>query len=185
MIKLNLGCGEFKKEGYINVDISDWGEPDLVHDLNNIPYPFDDYMFDLIEADHILEHLEEPFKVMAELNRILNQKGKLIIRVPHFSRAMTHPQHKRGFDVTFPKYFDKEFKGGYCGTSFICERMRLHWFAQKYLMKKILSPLTYYPLMLIGKIIDIPANMFPYFCSRVWCYWVGGFYEIEFIFRKL
>jgi len=185
MKKLNLGCGEFKKEGYINVDISNQCEPDLVYDLNIIPYPFEDNLFDLIELDHLLEHLNEPFKVMAELNRILRKKGKLILRVPHFSRAMTHPQHKRGFDVTFPKYFEKGFRGWYTGIEFYCERLRFHWFSQKYLMKSILSPMTYNMLMIVGKIIDISANLFPYFCSRIWCFWVGGFYEIEFVFRKL
>jgi SAM-dependent methyltransferase len=93
-----------------------------VHDLDKFPYPFENDYFDLIEADHILEHLTDPFKVMEELNRILKKDGVLIIRVPHFSRSMTHPQHKRGFDVTFPKYFQKEFAGGYTGTDFSCEK---------------------------------------------------------------
>ncbi len=62
--------------------------------------------------------------------------------------------------------------------------MKLHWFAQKYLMKKHLPIWMYYLLTWIGTVIDILANASPMFCSRIWCYWVGGFYEIEFVFRK-
>lgn len=184
MRKLNLGCGDFKKEGYINSDISVRTEPDILMNLDHIPYPFKDNEFDLIEADHVLEHLSEPFEVMKELNRILKTGGRLEIRVPHFSRALSHPQHKSGFDVTFPKYFDDKFPGGFTGVSFICESMKLKWFSQKYLMKKILSPFIYYTLSTIAIPIDILANMSPLFCSRVWCFWVGGFYEIEYIFQK-
>jgi hypothetical protein len=35
----------------------------------------------------------------------------------------------------------------------------------------------------IGAIIDLFANLSPWLCSRLWCYWVGGFEEIEFVFR--
>ncbi len=184
MKKLNLGCGDFKKEGYINSDISERTKPDILLNLDQIPYPFKNNVFDIIEADHVLEHLSEPFEVMKELHRILNTGGRLEIRVPHFSRALSHPQHKAGFDVTFPKYFDDKFPGGFTGVSFACASMKLKWFSQKYLMKKILSPFIFYVLSTIGLLVDIFANISPSFCSRIWCFWVGGFYEIEFIFRK-
>jgi len=32
--KLNLGCGEFKKDGYVNIDYYAVSEPDVRHDLN-------------------------------------------------------------------------------------------------------------------------------------------------------
>jgi len=37
--KLNLGCGEFKKDGYVNVDFHSVLESDVKHDLNEFPYP--------------------------------------------------------------------------------------------------------------------------------------------------
>lgn len=39
-IKLNLGCGVNKKEGFINIDINPRLNPDMVLDLNSQPYPF-------------------------------------------------------------------------------------------------------------------------------------------------
>jgi len=184
MKKLNLGCGQFRKEGYINLDISLLSKADVICDLEKFPYPFNDSTFDLIEADHLLEHLSNPFQVMSEINRILKPGGMIYIRVPHFSRGFTHPEHKRGFDVTFPSYFNKDFAGGYIGTHLINKKTKFHWFAQKHLMKKVFKPWLYYLLSIIGEILDALANLSPIFCSRVWCYWVGGFYEIEFVFQK-
>ena len=184
MKKLNLGCGQFKKDGFINLDMSELCNPDILHDLENIPYPFKNGAFDLIEADHVLEHLSDPFRVMGEIHRILKPGGKLVIKVPHFSRALSHPQHKRGFDITFPYYFDDQFMGGYTGTKFICRKSRLHWFAQKYLMKKILPAWLYIILSCIGVCLDLLAMLSPLFCSRGWCFWVGGFCEVELEFEK-
>ena len=181
--RLNLGCGKFKKEGYINVDYNKDVDPDVIHDLNVFPYPFNDDEFDLIEADHVLEHLDDPFRVMKEIHRIAKHGASVIIRVPHFSRGFTHPEHKRGFDVTFPFYFQPSFQGGYQGVEFKLEKMKLSWFAQPYLKKTVLP----YPIFLIatviGKIIDFFANLSPFLCSRLWCYLVGGFEEIEFHFK--
>lgn len=183
MKKLNLGCGSFPKEGYINVDLNSV-YADVKHDLNIFPYPFKEAEFDLIEADHVLEHLNEPFKVMGELYRILNVNGKLSIKVPHFSRGFTHCDHKRGFDISFPLYFNKGFQGGFSGVELECEKVRLTWFGQSYLKKSVLPFGFYFYGFFFGKIIDFFANLSPMFCSRLWCFWVGGFEEIEFIFIK-
>lgn len=182
--KLNLGCGEFKKAGYINLDVEDQVLPDVVHNLNDLPFPFESGAFYLIESSHNLEHLNDPFAVMAEMHRLLVPGGRLIIKVPHFSRGFTHPDHKRGFDVSFPFYFDPSFPGGYSGTPFELENLRLTWNGQPYLKKKVLSAPVHMTLMGLGKIIDVLANISPAFCSRVWCFWVGGFEEMELRFRK-
>lgn len=180
--KLNLGSGEFLKEGFVNVDYYSISTPDISHDLNQIPYPFEDDYFELVEADHVLEHLMDPFKVMGELRRICVSGATIKVRVPHFSRGFTHADHKRGFDVTFPYYFDPKFGPGYQKIPLKLVKMRLTWFAQPY-MKRSVMPV---PLVLIGQgigiIIDFFANLSPWLCSRLWCYWVGGFEEIEFFF---
>ena len=65
-----MGSGEFPKKGYVNVDYFSQSEPDIRHNLDILPYPFEDNYFETIEADHVLEHLSNPFGVMAELYRI-------------------------------------------------------------------------------------------------------------------
>lgn len=181
--KLNLGCGEFRKEEYVNVDFYAVSEPDIKHNMNQFPYPFEDDRFTLIEANHLLEHLECPFAVMRELYRIARDGCRIYVKVPHFSRGFTHAQHKCGFDVSFPLYFDPSFQGGYQGIPLRLVKMRLRWFAQPYLKKTVLPMPLYRMGSVLGAVIDFFANLSPYSCSRVWCFWVGGFEGIEFKFE--
>lgn len=184
--KLNLGAGEDRKEGYVNVDWSPLAHPDVVHNLNALPYPFDDNSFELIEAFHVLEHLDKPFAVMRELHRILAPGGVLHIKVPHFSRGFTHAEHAHGFDVTFPLYFNPAFtKSGYYGVPLRLRSMHLSWLAFFHLMPAFgYSGATIVVLRGINSIISGIANLSPNFASRIWCFWVGGFDEIDFVFVK-
>jgi len=182
MKKLNIGSGEFLKEGFVNIDYYSVTKPDVIHDLNTFPYPFEDNTFDWIESDHCFEHLSSPFHVMKEVHRIGKNGATVIIRVPHFSRGFTHAEHKAGFDVTFPYYYQKDFKGGYQGVEFDCSSVKLTWFAQPYFKKTVLSKFQYYTASFLGSIFSFFANLSPFACSRIWCYWVGGFEEVEFVF---
>jgi len=184
--KLNLGCGEHKKEGFINVDWSNLTHPDVVHDLNVLPYPFTDDSFDYIEAFHVLEHLDKPFPVMRELHRILKPGGTLRIKVPHFSRGFTHAEHAHGFDITFPLYFNSDFtKSGFYGVAFRLETVQLRWLAFFHLLPSLgYGAWMIGILRMVSGVISWFANLSPAFASRIWCFWVGGFDEIEFVFKK-
>src|SRR5260221_1748150 len=133
--KLNLGCGWHPKPGYINVDYTDVYPADVVHDLDKFPWPFSDNQFELVEMDHVLEHLNDIRGVVAELERIMAPGGLVIIRVPHFSRGFTHWDHKRGFDFTFMIYFDPRESGGFTGSRLEPVQTRLTWFAQPHVKK--------------------------------------------------
>ncbi len=184
--KLNLGCGEDKKEGYLNLDWSPLVHPDVVHDLNSLPYPFPDGSFDLIEAYHVLEHLEKPFLIMKEFHRLLAPGGTLHVKVPHFSRGFTHAEHEHGFDVTFPLYFSPNFtKSGYYGVPFTLQSLRLSWLAFFHLLPFMgYGAASIAFLRGVNVVISGVANLSPAFASRIWCFWVGGFDEIAFVFRK-
>ncbi len=69
-MKLNLGCGKDIKEGYVNLDIVDYGG-NQIHNINSFPYPFPDNYFDEIFASHILEHIDNFNKTITELYRAL------------------------------------------------------------------------------------------------------------------
>lgn len=186
MKRLNLGCGIDYKAGYINVDFHSHVNIDVQHDLNKIPFPFADEEFDFIYASHILEHLDKPFVIMTELHRILKPGGKLQIKVPHFSRGFTHSEHKAGFDVTFPYYFNPSFtSSGYYGVEFELVKMELHYFAFFHLLPYMgVGKVTILFMRIINAMMNGFAKISPRLCSRLWCFWVGGFEEIEFIFIK-
>ncbi len=182
--KLNLGCGEDKKNEFTNIDWNKLTNPDVLHNLNQVPYPFEDNTFDEILASHILEHLDKPFEIMKELHRILKPGGKLIVKVPHFSRGFTHAEHCHGFDITFSQYFNKNFtKSGYLGFEFEIKKITLTWLAFSHLLKYFnYKKSTIFLLENFSKFISFLANFNQGFCSRIWCYLVGGFEEIKFEF---
>jgi SAM-dependent methyltransferase len=98
-VKLNLGCGKKKMNGYINVDINLNVKPDILCDLNRNPYPFKSETASYILMDNVLEHLDDIISVLKECYRILKPGGILEIRVPYwFSRgAHQDPTHKHFF----------------------------------------------------------------------------------------
>jgi glycosyltransferase involved in cell wall biosynthesis/SAM-dependent methyltransferase len=52
-------------------------------DIEEIPYS--DCSFDLVIANHILEHVSNPEKALSELNRVIKNKGVVIIQTPYSS----------------------------------------------------------------------------------------------------
>lgn len=181
---LNLGCGKLQSEDSLNIDWDKSFEPDILQNLNVFPYPIKDNSFETVEAFHILEHLDRPFDVMREIHRILKPGGRLIIKTPHFSRGFTHSEHHHGFDVTFPLYFRKDFLGsGYTGVEFKLEKLELHWSVFSYLLPNLgYGKFARFVIKTLNSIFSFLANLSPHICSRIWCFWVGGFEEIEFRF---
>ncbi len=184
--KLNLGSGHFPKEGYLNVDFNPLEKPDLVLDMNN-PKSLESLPsghFEHILMDHVLEHLSDVFGIMKQIHRLLATDGIVEIRVPHFSRGFTHPEHQRSFDVTFPEYMNPKFPGGYIGINLKPISVKLNWMIRFDLKKPYVSGWQIYILKIINSVVSFTANLSPQFCSRFWCYNVGGFEEVEFIFKK-
>ena len=78
-LKLNLGCGENKLQGYINVD--KFGEPDIKYDLESFPWPWEANSVSEILLIHVLEHLgkdtEVYFGIFKEMYRICKHGARL------------------------------------------------------------------------------------------------------------
>jgi len=101
MAKLNLSCGKDYREGYINVDIVKSVKPDILTDLN-FDVPFRDCIAEEVLLMDILEHVNDPCRLIEEIWRVCIPKAKVIIRAPHFTSASTYAdmQHKRGLFPT-------------------------------------------------------------------------------------
>ena len=56
LVKLNIGSGDKKMYGFVNVDLRKETEPDVICDVTKIHEKFEDV--DLIYACHVLEHLK-------------------------------------------------------------------------------------------------------------------------------
>ncbi|MBT3303908.1 methyltransferase domain-containing protein [Candidatus Woesearchaeota archaeon] len=98
MKKLNFGCGIKIKEGFVNVDLQKHKGVDKSFDFNKFPYPLKADSFELILVDNVLEHLEDPEKVIEELHRIAKNGCLIQIRVPYCKSILsfndiTHKHH--------------------------------------------------------------------------------------------
>jgi glycosyltransferase involved in cell wall biosynthesis len=79
LLKVDIGGGLNPYENYISVDLR--SDADIVADLNDgIPLP--DNTVGVLNASHILEHLHDKTKIMAEIHRVLAPGGWAFIEVP-------------------------------------------------------------------------------------------------------
>jgi len=113
MKKLNLGCGEDYKEGWVNLDCRKDIKIDVNWDINKIPFPFKENTFDEVLVKMILEHAENPFKVLKEIIRISKKDAKITVIVPHADSyaAKSDLQHKNFFtENTFDEWHLSEYE---------------------------------------------------------------------------
>ena len=105
-MKLHLGCGYNKLEGYINCDISKEVNPDKVLNIE-YPLPFKDDSVEEIIAEHVLEHINNFITLMHELRRICKNGAKIIIKTPFYSSwgQFNDPTHVRFFTPFTFDYF--------------------------------------------------------------------------------
>ncbi len=96
---LDVGCGDRKLPGAIGVDALALPSVDVVHDLSIFPWPFADNSFDLVYANHFLEHVDDVVRTLEEIHRILVVGGRATIQVPYFrsTDAFTDPTHRHFF----------------------------------------------------------------------------------------
>jgi predicted SAM-dependent methyltransferase len=82
-MKLHLGCGYKKLEGFINVDIRPETNCDIIDDVTNLK-SFNDNSADMIYACHVLEHFgRHSYKdVLKRWTTVLKSGGTLRISVP-------------------------------------------------------------------------------------------------------
>jgi predicted SAM-dependent methyltransferase len=123
-MKLNLGCGDKKIEGWVNVDLFPACNPDMVVNLEHFPYPWEDNSVDKILLNHVLDHLgqltEVYLKIIQELYRICKNGAIIHIRVPH-------PRHDDFIgDLTHVRPITKE------GLSLFDKALNQKWIEQKW-----------------------------------------------------
>jgi hypothetical protein len=122
LLKLNLGCGENHIQGYVNVD--KYGNPDVLHDLETFPWPWDHNSVKEVRLNHVLEHLGETtavyMQIIKELYRICVANAEIHIAVPdpRHDDFINDPTHVRAVTpdglLLFSKSKNREWiKGGY------------------------------------------------------------------------
>lgn len=86
-IKLDIGCGPNKKEGYVGIDILPFdGKVDHVFNAGTERWPFEDGSVDEAHSSHFVEHLTAPERIhfVNELHRVMKTGAKAAIITPHW-----------------------------------------------------------------------------------------------------
>src|SRR5262245_27370471 len=68
--RLNLGCGNDTRPGWVNLDVAALPGVDTIADISKCrtePLPFPSETFDEILASHVLEHIQDILPLMSEL----------------------------------------------------------------------------------------------------------------------
>lgn len=123
-LKLDLGCGPNKREGFHGVDQMSFPGVDTIHDLRKT-WPWGKESIEEVHCSHFLEHLTNPERVhfYNELYRVLVPGGKAYLVVPHWSsgRAYGDPTHQWPPVVEFSFYYlDKNWRAAnapHCGLT--------------------------------------------------------------------
>jgi predicted SAM-dependent methyltransferase len=132
--QLNLGCGTDRKEGWVNLDYNPDYHPDVVHDFDVLPYPFDNEQFERIYCSHVLEHVKDLFGTLDELLRILKKDGVIHVRVPHFSNGNGYNDltHRRFFGwYTFRQMVDGYYNRPF---AFRIAKQRFNFLAERHVV---------------------------------------------------
>jgi SAM-dependent methyltransferase len=159
---LNLGCGLKHLPEAVNLDISPATKPDVVHDLNQVPWPLPDNHFREVLAYDVLEHLDKFIAAMEEIHRVCRDKAVVRITVPHFScaNAYTDPTHQRYF--------------GYFSLDYVTGENELQFYAQAR-FKKLASRMIFYP-SLVNKLVWRLANRYPEAYEQRWAWMFPAWY---------
>lgn len=107
--RLNVGCGEVRFDGWINVDLNDRpGIVDVVCDVTQ-PIPLPDGQCELIYNEHLLEHLtiDQGVHFLSECHRLLSPDGVLRIAMPSLEYILSKYASEDWRDqdwLTWPAY---------------------------------------------------------------------------------
>lgn len=130
-VKLHLGCGAKKLEGFINVD--KYGEPDQRVDLERFPWPWMTSVADEVVLVHVLEHLgalpDTRRQIIQELYRVCAPGAKVKIVVPHFRHPnfTGDPTHCWAFNDQQASLLDRNLVEQWQAAGYSNSPLALHW----------------------------------------------------------
>ena len=109
-ICLDLGCGLNKQDGFLGIDKRALPEVDIVHDIEEIPWPIESDSVDVILMSHLIEHIKPWLQIdlINETWRVMKLDGLLMIATPYAGSFgfWQDPTHVAAWNEATPTYFD-------------------------------------------------------------------------------
>ncbi len=186
--KLEVGCGDHKRKGYIGMDIVLLAGVDVIHDMNKIPWPFAQNEFDEIVFDDVLEHSNNFLGIIEEIYRVGKNSCIIKISVPHYSsdNMYTDPTHTTFFSSRSFNYFDKSlgFKHNFYLQNVNFKIKKVHLSFREYFTHD--ERKTFFnPLKWIG--LEWLINKFSRIYERFFCWILPAgeiYYELEIVKKR-
>lgn len=117
--KLDIACGQNKQAGFKGIDIA--GDADIIHDLNEIPWPIKTGTVKEAFCSHYVEHIphwrpgweaDGWFRFFDELYRVMHKESQAEFIHPYVTsvRAFWDPTHLRYIHEVSWQYLNKEWR---------------------------------------------------------------------------
>src|SRR5271169_5409273 len=87
VLKLDLGCGDNKKEGFLGVDKFKTSSTDIVQDLFMFPWQWKDESVDELHCANFVEHIPKELRprFFEEAWRVLKVDAKFTVICPYWA----------------------------------------------------------------------------------------------------
>jgi SAM-dependent methyltransferase len=125
-VKLDLGCGNKVREGFVGVDLHPCRGLGVACDLT-APLPFRDASVEEIWLDNVIEHVPDIPALMREIARVGATGARVTVRTPHFSSIASwrDPTHLHHLAYESLDHLEKASTAHYAGAGLRVERRRL------------------------------------------------------------
>jgi ubiquinone/menaquinone biosynthesis C-methylase UbiE len=124
-LKLDIGCDENKKEGFVGVDIVQGKQVDFVMDVCDLK--FEDDSIDEIFSRRCIQHVKDEQKALSEILRVLKPNSLFTLEVASWYGWLYYRLHlsaSYGRYKTFHLYWDSKIKKTLENANFTVQSLR-------------------------------------------------------------
>lgn len=113
-LKLDLGCGANKRDGFHGVDLVKLKGVDTQCDLFRMPWPWRSGSVDELHCSHFIEHVPDLIGFMDECWRVLKPGGQMTVIAPYYTsiRCWQDPTHRNAISEATFLYFNQGWLKG-------------------------------------------------------------------------
>jgi len=186
-MKIDLGCSRYKHPGYIGVDIDRVPGVQVLGDGRALP--FKDSVLEGVYSHHCIEHINDQLSVIRELWRVCADGSMIELTMPHFSNPSYYDDltHCYKYSTRSFEHYDQLLQPLTGHSIYLPEvDLRLLETTLNYWPENTIKRKSHFKAWVVRSltfVINAFANANPFLCERLWCRWVGGFYEVSFRFE--
>ncbi len=185
--KLDIGPSYYKAKDFIGLDILRSDGVDVVGDARCMPLKTSS--IDEIYSSYCLEHIDDQLAVVKEVFRVCKPGAMIRLILPHFSNPAFFDDltHQRLYSTRSFEHYDHDMHALTGYPNYLPEvnikliSAELRWWPPQIIARKGVGKRLI--LNTLNGIVNWLANAHPFLCERVWCRWIGGFYEVDYVMK--